>query len=457
MAAHIPSTGKAQVRALLGLLNTAVEEAIAEYDKQGLDVPSIDHGYAHPMDGRLPSLKFKHAIRTLEGACGQICATLAQPSHTMVNYSMNAFVPAAINAAIRADIAERLSKHPNGLHVNDLAKETSIHPQKLGTLMRLLVTNHCFREVSSNVFANNRLSLTMSPNNGNKVCDILELKSGEMHRKATMWLYEALTDPDFGPTYNATRSPLMYALGKEGYSGTLYEYLNTQPGVVESFANAMVGYRSATGHLNLLNVFPWGTLPPSTSVCDLGSGNGNISIEISKHFPQLKITLQDLPETIREARKFWQTEYPEAINEGRVTFTPLDFFKESPVPGQDIYYLSQIFHNWGDEHSLTLLKNIRRVMVPGSRMLIDDYLAVHLDPASIEKQHTSMSRAPRPLSPGFGQGQSRTYTQDFCMLIMCNARERSLEDFIELCAAADLKFVRVWDLAETCLTEFIAA
>lgn len=62
----------------------------------------------------------------------------------------------------------------------------------------------------------------------NKVCDILELKSGEMHRKATMWLYEALTDPDFGPTYNATRSPLMYALSKEGYSGTLYEYLNTQ-------------------------------------------------------------------------------------------------------------------------------------------------------------------------------------------------------------------------------------
>lgn len=68
----------------------------------------------------------------------------------------------------------------------------------------------------------------MLPNNANKVCDILELKTGEMHRKATMWLYEALTDPDFGPTYNATRSPLMYALGKEGYSGTLYEYLNTQ-------------------------------------------------------------------------------------------------------------------------------------------------------------------------------------------------------------------------------------
>lgn len=59
---------------------------------------------------------------------------------------MNAFVPAAINAAIKAGIAERLCKHPNGLHVNDLAKETSIHPQKLGTLMRLLVTNHCFRE-----------------------------------------------------------------------------------------------------------------------------------------------------------------------------------------------------------------------------------------------------------------------------------------------------------------------
>ncbi len=85
MAAHIASTGKGQVRALLGLLNTAVEEAIAEYDKQGLDIPAIDTVYAHPMDGRLPTLKFKHAIRTLEAACGQICTTLAQPSATMLN------------------------------------------------------------------------------------------------------------------------------------------------------------------------------------------------------------------------------------------------------------------------------------------------------------------------------------------------------------------------------------
>ncbi len=59
---------------------------------------------------------------------------------------MNAFVPAAMNAAIKAGIAQLLAKHPNGLHVNELAKETSIHPQKLGTLMRLLVTNHCFQE-----------------------------------------------------------------------------------------------------------------------------------------------------------------------------------------------------------------------------------------------------------------------------------------------------------------------
>lgn len=35
----------------------------------------------------------------------------------------------------------------------------------------------------------------------------------------------------------------------------------------------------------------------------------------------------------------WNTEYPETVAEGRITFTPLDFFKEEPVHDLDIYYV----------------------------------------------------------------------------------------------------------------------
>lgn len=49
-------------------------------------------------------------------------------------------------------------------------------------------------------------------------------------------------------------------------------------------------------------VFPWQELAPGSTVCDLGGGNGNTSIEIAKKFPHLKVHLQDLPDTIEEAK-----------------------------------------------------------------------------------------------------------------------------------------------------------
>ncbi|KDQ24954.1 hypothetical protein PLEOSDRAFT_1114007 [Pleurotus ostreatus PC15] len=450
-----PSEGKAQIRALLNLINTSAEQAIAEYDKQGCDIPSLTSGKAHPMDDRLPSLELKNTLRVLEGACAQLCVTLAPPAHTMLNYSMDVLVPSCISTVIQAGIAPLLAKHPKGLHIDVLSKETGIHPQKLATILRLLILNYCFQEVESNVFANNRLSLTLLPETS--VVDILDLKTGEMHRKATLWVYDALVDPDFGPTYDGNKSPLVYALRREGFDGSLYDYLQTQPGAVARFARAMLGFSVSRGLMNLLNVFPWQELAPGSTVCDLGGGNGNTSIEIAKKFPHLKVHLQDLPDTIEEAKVFWKEEYPDAIKDSRVAFTPIDFFKQAPVPDQDIYYISQIVHNWGDEDCITLLKNIRSAMSPKSRLLINDYLASHLDETSIANQHPSLPRAPYPLSPGFGRGMARTYTGDYTMLVVCNSRERSLEDFIELCSAADLKFVRVWDLAETSVTEFVPA
>lgn len=85
MATLSPSEGKAQIRALLNLINTSAEQAIAEYDKQGCDIPSLTSGKAHPMDDRLPSLELKNTLRILEGACAQLCVTLAPPAHTMLN------------------------------------------------------------------------------------------------------------------------------------------------------------------------------------------------------------------------------------------------------------------------------------------------------------------------------------------------------------------------------------
>jgi hypothetical protein len=49
----------------------------------GHDAPSLDA--PHPLDYSQNALALKRAIRVLEGACEQLCTTLAQPGHTICN------------------------------------------------------------------------------------------------------------------------------------------------------------------------------------------------------------------------------------------------------------------------------------------------------------------------------------------------------------------------------------
>jgi len=79
------STNRAKLEALLKLINSAAQEAIAEYEKNGDDAPAIDASVPHPLDNATDNIALRSAIRTLEGACAQLCTTLAPPSHTAIN------------------------------------------------------------------------------------------------------------------------------------------------------------------------------------------------------------------------------------------------------------------------------------------------------------------------------------------------------------------------------------
>lgn len=66
-----------KIDTLLGLISSAAHEAVADYEKRGYDVPSLDSPNPHPTDANPTTLALKKAIRVLEGACEQLCTTLA--------------------------------------------------------------------------------------------------------------------------------------------------------------------------------------------------------------------------------------------------------------------------------------------------------------------------------------------------------------------------------------------
>jgi len=218
------------------------------------------------------------------------------------------------------------------------------------------------------------------------------------------------------------------------------------------FGVGMIGWGDAIAAKAVIYEFPWKELGDGATVCDVAGGIGNISIQLAKAHPNLRLILQDLPERIEQAKKVWPKECPEAIAERRITFEPIDFFASSPVPGCNVYYLKNIIHDWPDADSIKILSSVKKAMAPHSRVLIQEYI---IQPANrVPEEKSPFKQAPEPLLPNYGGGRIRQYNSDLHMMAIWNSEERRLPQFIRLGEAAGLEFVKLWDLGEMGLVEY---
>ncbi|KAG0699353.1 O-methyltransferase-domain-containing protein [Suillus ampliporus] len=442
---------KAKLEALLTLINTSARDAIALYEQYG-DVPTIEQMEPHPLDDAVDQIALKSAIRTLEGACAQICTTLAPPAHTAINL-VQVYDYACVRVAVRENITNVLLNYPKGIHVDELSKIINIESKKLARMMRLLATRGCYNEVDTDVFSNNRLSLIL--HNDNPVRHMVSLHVEACAKGASVF-YESLKDPRTAYSYEPTDAPIMYINNKEGIQGTFFDWMREDDGRRESYHRSMRGLNGIMGSLAVLTQFPF---EKYSTVVDVGGGIGAFSLPLAKMHKNVKITIHDLPEALVQAKGIWARDCPEAVAENRVEFEELNFFEQVPAKGKDIYYLRNIIHDWPDHESALILHNVRQALGPNSRVLIHDYVLRQLSrkQAAVEASMLGAVVAPEPLLANFGVGNMRSYQQDMSMLLLHNAKERTLQDCLTLSTAAGLKLEKVWDLAEACVLEYSAA
>lgn len=62
-------------------------------------------------------------------------------------------------------------------------------------------------------------------------------------------------------------------------------------------------FASCFANMSFGPVYPWADLPTGTQVCDVGGGIGTVSIELTKKYPHLQVTIQDLATTLEDAKK----------------------------------------------------------------------------------------------------------------------------------------------------------
>ncbi|KAF9254284.1 S-adenosyl-L-methionine-dependent methyltransferase [Marasmius fiardii PR-910] len=459
------TTPHTQIESLLQLIYSSTQQAVREYEKTGYGVPSPDDMEPHPLDTQAGATALRKAVRTLESACERLCTTLAQPMHTLANRAMP-YEASCLRLVSERKIADLLNDAPKGrgMHINEIASRRMLAPDKLGQVMLLLATRGCFMEVLKDVYANNRISLTLL--SSNPVSSTITLVAGEVLQGVTA-LPETLAHPEFAFSTTFDRTSFSYSVRERDPNRdttiSFFNWLKANPPSGERFQRAMTGASMIFGHEQVVQAYPWEDLITAESrnqplkFCDVGSGPGAVALSLSKRFAdpksRFRFVLQDLSESLEQAKEVWRVEHPEAD----VDFVPLDFINESPVRGQDVYFLSLILHDWFDSDAITILRNVANAMNGKSRLLIHEMILQHAYRNPSDRQPASESIelvAPEPLLPNYGSGNVRAHNMNINMLATFNSRERTLEEFKDLGRRSGLKFVKILPLSETCLIEF---
>lgn len=198
--------------------------------------------------------------------------------------------------------------------------------------------------------------------------------------------------------------------GKSGFElkfgQGVFQYLSQNPEEAKCFHQAM----SEKAKLPIKSILENYSFSNIGSIVDIGGGDGSLLFAVLEQYSNIKGIVFDLP-TIEEKVNF-------AIEErslsDRCDFVSGDFFKEVP-DNVDIYLMKSVLHDWSDEEAIKILKACSQAMDVSSRLLIIEALPFNRNAFDYAKM------------------------LDIQMLVNTSGRERSIDEFEDLCSDSGLK------------------
>ncbi|KAF7314104.1 Methyltransf-2 domain-containing protein [Mycena chlorophos] len=456
------TTTLSTLRELASLITTSIDTIESTYASRDVEFPSLA---AHTFSPTDPAEKLRQdpvvsgAIQTIVAATAQLSAEVASPIVSGMQASQSYtkhFISACLNTALELNVVELLSEAgPGGMHAREIAAASKTDPGLIARVLRLLVTHHIFREVDTNVFANNRISAAFDKAKSPK--ELFE-KPAERFDGSGSESLAALTEHmctiNFRSAAELTNTVIRTSPTDSSHSERIlpfnkafdtklsfYAWLHQPENVLpfKRFALAMKGVSEMKpGDGILEGGFDWGSLPAGSQIVDVGSGNGQVSLHIARKYPELRIVNQDLASQIAGAEQYWRQNLPSHIDQdlvefqgkfspARCSYHPIimiahDFFTPQPVKDADIFLLRYITHNWQDDKVVQILQHLRHAAKPETRLvLIDDVVpgaarntGSELDSANFNTRPV----APAPLLPNWGIAKAQTYYTDLIVRLV---------------------------------------
>jgi hypothetical protein len=309
-----------------------------------------------------------------------------------------AWVSQGITAVADLGVADALAAGP--LPIDELAGKVGADPDALGRLLRALIGKGIFAQRDDGRYELSPLANVLRSDVPVSMAPMARFIGARQHREHWSLLTEAIR----------TGSAVVPALRGKGF----FDYLGDEPEFGQIFNDAMTG-------LSGLSIGPVVDAYDFTrfgTIVDVAGGHGRLLAAILASAPDAQGVLYDLPEVIAGA--------PALLREShvaeRVRLAEGSFFDGVPQ-GADAYVLKHIIHDWDDDESIQILRNVRSAAAPGAALLLVETLIPEDDSASVAKW------------------------TDMEMLIINDGRERTANEYRRLFDEAGFEMVGVVDTA----------
>ncbi|MEU1177031.1 methyltransferase [Streptomyces sp. NPDC005820] len=257
---------------------------------------------------------------------------------------------AALRASARLGVADALGEAP--MTVEDLAAAVKTEPKPLRRLLRALSCYGVFAERPDGMFTHTDMSRLLREDDPHSL------------RNIALWCTEPWTWDAWPQLDEAVRTG--HNVVEDLYGKEFFTYLNEDaPESAEVFNRAMTtsSEQSAREVAALLD------LSGSTSVADIGGGQGHVVASLLDKYPAMQGTLLDLPRVVDNAVPRLREGGDLA---GRARIVPGDVRKAVPVKA-DVYVIKNILE-WDDESTARTLANVIGAGGPGTRVVVIENL-----------------------------------------------------------------------------------
>jgi predicted transcriptional regulator len=326
--------------------------------------------------------RVRRKIRVRQRGASKSLESLTDISNLVTLYAVRVMVTLGVADHIGNGISE----------ISEIARAVDADESALSRVLRHLVASGVLNYTDANHVELTNIGMLLVTDHPSRLSESFHM--GSVSRRFEFAMTELLHSVKTGGAAYAK------ANGKE-----FWTELAEEPQLAKSFDIAMEDHIGWIGPV-MASAYDWSRV---SDVVDIGGGTGALLSHLLAQHHHLNGTLVEYADAAARATDI----LAELGLASRITVVEGSFFDQLPI-GADAYILSWILHDWPDLEASEILRRCRTAAGSDGRVLIVE----------------------SPISP---ENLLMSTTDDLKILAYVGGKERTMSDYIDLLAAADLQ------------------